>query len=137
MKAGPELDALVAEKVMGLVPCEHWTILHHGGLSGAAYWLQSGSCPTHGGHPEEPQSCYPREQCCQYSTNIQAAWQVLESLKDWRFSLHGPCDEVPQWCATFTNYGYRSFQDLQVEERADTAPLAICLAALKVVRAVA
>lgn len=131
-----ERDALVAEKVMGLVPCTEWQLLHHGGLSGPAYGLMAGSCTLHGGHPDQPSRCmpealYPRP----YTTDIATAWEVVEKL-DCNFDLHHYPRDTDQetfevdgppktWCAvSVIRYA---------EAWGDTAPEAICIAALRAV----
>lgn len=107
MKAGPELDLLVAEKVMGL-----------------------GKLPLDSLRP-----CY--------STNIVCAWDVVEKLhnkpEEFNFILDLCMNEYE---ATFTagdsNCSHSKPFDVldghgftHVEAEAKTAPLAICLAALK------
>jgi hypothetical protein len=103
VKAGRELDALVAEKVMGLQP------------------LRREVPPDPGAFLDLPH----------YSTDIAAAWEVVEKLtgrrdKDIGFAL----TVNPGTIGT-------SFSALDGTEHwhvnASTAPLAICLAALKVV----
>jgi hypothetical protein len=95
MPAGPEMDALVAEKVMGYTS---WAF----------------------GVPR-------------YSTNLETAWEVVEKMKpvwvNFRLSF-GPYLVVdgklangwelePAWCSPRCGYG-------------ETAPLAICRAAIKI-----
>jgi len=94
LKAGRELDTLIAEKVMGLDigdDCDH----------------SIDSC-----------LCFPP-----YSTDIAAAWQVVDKLisAECGFVVSGG-GSLP-WLATFRNG----------QAHAETAPLAICLAALKAV----
>ena len=101
MKAGRELDVLIAEKVLGLK--------RSGDLFARAEW------PKH------------------YSTDIAAAWEVVEKLGRHSLRLYAPCDEAPSWMASFCVYGYRPFQDQTWKGYADTAPHAISLAALKAV----
>ncbi len=83
---GPELDALVAEKVMG------WTEL----------MIRGGGVPA-------------------YSTSIADAWTVVEKFSDfdWKLESHGEGH-------TFTIYKDATHYCGD----ADTAPLAICYAAL-------
>lgn len=67
-----------------------------------------------------------------YSTNIAAAWEVVEKMRNvvddlrnggWQFDIY---DSLPtQWRVQFTKPGKG------ICAYADTAPLAICLAALK------
>jgi hypothetical protein len=101
MKPGRELDALVAEKVTG------WPAARDAkAISETGYWTAGDERFIHG---------LPA-----YSTEIAAAWQVVEKLiatGDWcDFEL----DYEPTllWCCGGKTY-------------APTAPHAICLAALK------
>lgn len=124
MQAGCELDELIAEKVMGLPRAE-----------------LGGACPKCGGGTrigtgrawcsnctEWIYSPYP-----EYSTDIAAAWSVVQrSIPRQNFSLYviGPIwhcffDLDMDAQNTFVN---------KFEARADTAPLAICRAALKAIR---
>jgi hypothetical protein len=87
MVAGPELDALVAEKVMGL-PEEIW-------------------------QDRDQMTSFP------YSTDIAAAWAVVEKVGNftiWQYEGEWQC---------FLGGGIKN------KSYAATAPLAICLAALK------
>ena len=120
MEAGRELDALVAEKVTG------WK-------------LQDKQCPVCGWpygaselHGCVPGNCSMRPPPSRradtpqnYSTDIAAAWLVVEKshiLDKYSLTTHGAnwviVDETDGW-------------DVFIE--ASTAPLAICLAALKAV----
>ena len=104
--AGRELDALVAEKVMG-ADIE----LHRYDDYDTDYVFKS---------PGHPKCLVPR-----FSTDIAAAWEVVVKLKMavesdgslWRAGTKLPGHGNLYWDET---------------EEADTAPLAICLAALKV-----
>lgn len=103
--AGRELDMLIAEKVMGqTVREEH--------------------------HKDFPQTVVCRwisetEMLPGYSTDISAAWEIIEHLRPWRFNLERMNRTAgSEWRADFDNRpsifsGY-----------GDTAPLAICRAAL-------
>lgn len=102
MKPGRELDALIAEKVMGFDPNSTdslRTLLYH-------------SYP--GGH-------FP----C-YSTNIACAWEVVEKMspRDDKF-------EISKYKNGLYEATFRYFEAEWSE--AETAPHAICLAALKAV----
>jgi hypothetical protein len=118
MEAGPELDALVAEKVMGWSVCD----TADGGKAGIA----------------------PRQTCSAvrvppYSTDISAAWQVVERLCTTypglgvggpfanRFVLEVPNNEPLACKARFCHQGHVN------EAGGEAAPLAICRAALKAV----
>lgn len=118
LKAGPELNALIAEKVMNTFPCPAWTIIQE---------TIQGPIFTHIPNPRhEADQCYPRQYPPKYSSNIAAAWPVVEKLRceESAFKLESVSDGEYQWWEC-TIYGHM--------EPADTAPLAICLAALKAV----
>ena len=117
MEAGRELDALIAEKVMG------WEATADG-----LYWdarqkrtrLVLGSAIAKKreemGIENGPGFVFAP------STDIAAAWEVVEKADLW--SLYGSIGDGP----------YRAciqFEDREGLMTADTAPLAICLAALK------
>lgn len=105
MNPGRELDALVAEKVMG------WTGIENDNLDGTDWY--AGSPPGSEGHAEVPA----------FSTDISAAWEVVEEVNRknvYGFRLHNPGNGV--WEASWN-----------VLAEGMSAPLAICLAALKAV----
>lgn len=116
-----ELDALVAEKVMGWkkAPNGAWMSYEkdafgNGGWKSHATWKANASVSAVRFTP---------------STDIAAAWQVVEKMKErqWNFTI---ADLVKnKWRAEFGG----SRKHKQTWEDADTAPRAICLAALKAV----
>lgn len=128
MQAGRELDALVAEKVMG------WSLNAHG------EWLNSDQSFT-GWHTNESKydPCHNcgRSNLWHPSTSIEAAWEVVEKMGGvFRMSttLGG------QYRVTFSDVTVDSYSEeydvgrkYDKEALADTAPHAICLAALKAV----
>ena len=103
MKAGRELDALIAEKVMGLA-----------GVRDGKSWLYGDNWTYH----KKGVLCLVPH----YSTQIADAWLVVE--KFFKFSLGS--DGLIYLC---------KFADAPNKNwslgTGDTAPLAICLAALK------
>lgn len=118
-----EIDALVAEKVMGLIPCDKWTPINLGSAGGPALLK---NC--------QHDNCYPATRlndwvggCPEYSTDIAAAWQVVERFtQKWKyvFKLQNHYSfNFDTYEATLNGYG----------GSANTAPMAICLAALKAV----
>jgi hypothetical protein len=116
MKPGRELDALVAEKVMGINPLLFGSLVD--------YKMPNGSIVT-----------LPYE-CKSYSTDIAAAWEVVEKLTQFKFKLDQ--DGFSSWNAFFLEEqeqddGPAWHEDIEYEGNADTAPHAICLAALKAV----
>ena len=116
MPAGPEMDALIAELVMGwkwaVDECEHPT-------------LNDGRCLKPDGIV-----VYFRP-----SRQIADAWQVVEYLRGqpWYRGVSvtdAPTQGGSYTCEIWTKRG--GMMGREVEYVADTAPLAICRAALKV-----
>ena len=113
MKAGRELDALIAEKV----------------FEEEVVYI--------GGHPHltEGEGNYLGGDCPHFSTQIADAWLVVEKLKNTNYNfginiqtiidLDGGLHDA--WGCYFCD------DDMDYETEEDTAPLAICLAALKAV----
>jgi hypothetical protein len=116
--AGRELDALVAAKVMGWVEVERKPIANAFGQTVMEDYVGKPA-------PGAPQPVMvPR-----YSTMIQEAWKVADKLRgDTQFvaviSGKGPQGVQPWICKVNREGAF-------LEERADTAAHAICLAALK------
>jgi hypothetical protein len=106
MKAGRELDALIAEKVMG------WVLPPHSSVVGQM-WVET---PSGRVHPKLPE----------FSSNISDAWQVVEKMKEIGYMMWLEQEGVYQ-CVFFRGLGYQ-VHDYSV---ASSAPLAICLAAIK------
>lgn len=101
-----DLDRLIAERVMG------WTNLS---VTGSRF----GTTPDGKPHRIIPQ----------YSTEISAAWEIVEKLK-----LSGYQGGL-EWAKPEAGYNCAFGASLPLDEKqfswAETAPLAICLAALK------
>lgn len=107
MKAGKELDALIAEKVMGWKP------------------------EYPGGWPHPPKDAPYRKRCLDkegctvilpFSTDIAAAWEVVEKIKaNHALTIH----------AESLSGGWLIHIDRDIKIGGATAPHAICLAALK------
>jgi hypothetical protein len=121
MKAGRELDALVAEKVMG------WTV-------DPIYRMYTGSVVRHAaGHNLETRF--------NPSTDITAAWEVVEKMRalglwveiNLGYEFDGPSIDciIGEYGAAGGIIEGLRHGEKQWSEEADTAPLAICLAALK------
>lgn len=112
MPAGKALDILVAEQVFGWTGIDkRWVAM---GRSHATGWPEG---DTSRGHADVPD----------YSKDIAAAWKVLEKT----FINHGTVARLSssgEWGCTIGRLG--SVHD----GRGDTAPLAICRAALKAAR---
>lgn len=124
MIAGRELDALIAEKVMGR-KVERWRYFEDGYASTAL--RPRGKAESTG--------VLITNNLPAYSTDIAAAWQVVERLND-RFSI-----EIMALTSTVLCSNTRFRVDMfdhealapRTEVHAATAPLAICLAALKAI----
>lgn len=112
MEPGRELDALVAERVIGWRNLEWCEACHEGGTIAPEGWYGDGP----GGE------CYLTRE---YSVDIAAAWQVVEKMIDIGYSVF--VDYVERWRCFITQGGGES----PVE--ATSAPLAICLAALEAI----
>jgi hypothetical protein len=120
LTAGRELDALVAEKVMGaewrnMTPAGRKRVLSFphdrpmAMMDGKEFILYGG--------PDEKDQYLPH-----YSTSIADAWAVVEKMKPKRLNL----EKIDaNWAASFHFGGYAEGSGY-----AETAPLAICLAAL-------
>ena len=114
MKAGRELDALVAEKVMGIELCHHeldkkYLVCKHCHVS-YGFWKPKW------GRIEPPRY---------YSTNIAAAWKVVKSFTGKAYVGMARGKYSGDWKAVIGD-GYKTY-----EIEAETVSLAICLAALK------
>lgn len=120
LPAGRELDALVAEKVLGWVQVRKQSIANAFGQHVMDDYV---GLPT---------ALAPQAQLIpRYSLLIQEAWKVADHLRERSqfvavISGLGPQGVQPWICKINRDGGF-------LEERAETAPLAICLAALKAV----
>lgn len=113
MTPGLELDALVAEKVMGWGrPRPEWVA-----STPDSPWV----------NPKDGLGYRPSE-IALYSTDIAAAWEVVEKWKD-GVQIFKAGDHYT--CALTVKRVPNHFQ--VISESAPTAPHAICLAALKAV----
>jgi len=124
LRAGRELDALVAERVMGLQPCSDPIGRCEGAhLTPCQCW----------GLPDR-QGVVAGGELAAYSTDLTAAWTVVERLgvTGYTITLDHNLDH-PYQVECWTPDGREQKQSIEVH--ADTAPLAICLAALKAVGA--
>lgn len=104
MTAGPEMDRLVAEKVMG------WELCEHNGL----LWK------------EEPES-WGDQTPWTPSTNIAHAWEVVESLVRRQLVVRVSIDFIATQCRIARS----DFGDEVANVVDPSAPLAISRAALK------
>jgi len=117
MNPGRELDALVAEKVMGAKI-----------TFGIDYSRQNIKLFDGCGKPPT------------YSTTIHAAWKVVEKLRHRNFSFTSHNDVGMSGSASTPGKGWMAVFHIEGGPMdytyADTAPLAICKAALKAVGAI-
>lgn len=124
LQAGRELDALVAEKVMGLAP-EQWPFVCEVDKHDTAGDVWCSDC--------QEETDKTARVPLHYSTDISAAWQVVERLheKGYALTLHNEPDEDAgyTWGASVGGDSADAF----VESWEDTAPMAICTAALRTV----
>ena len=123
------LDVEVAEKIMHEVPCGKWQVQGHSLTAGAEYVKMDGQCE------HEPLSCYPEQMGAPpYSTSIAAAWTVWEAMSEehsWYLCMMMGGDyEIGYRDFSTSSFGPPIYRTLVI---ADTAPLAICQAALKTV----
>ena len=124
-----EIDRRITEEVMN--ECWHlWDGIKHERMGGPIRpYMVCGKC---GG---EMLGWEPKH----YSTDIQATWSVVEKLGEkrppdkagWWLLLKQIAGVHPTWCAEFTFGGMAVEPIPRHHAEADTAPLAICLAALE------
>jgi hypothetical protein len=134
MTAGRELDALIAEKVMGKRIHKVPTETHIWRTDLDRYDVTSGDDICFA--DEGPMG---REPVPDYSSDIAAAWEVVEKLiaDGYMFSVGSETDALPYFAQCWKtggkpcNLGHDHIHTIQ--EFAQTAPLAICLVALKAV----
>jgi len=127
LKPCRELDALVAEKVMG---CK---VLRHKYPDGNREWLSCGcDVSQQGYHPHDLNDDGPASDMLNwYSTDIAAAWQVVERLISMGFYpglIWGlDMNSNKTVCRFYSNYPHTTWA------QEESAPQAICIAALKAV----
>lgn len=159
--AGRELDELIAERVFGLVrgadfgerPEHEWVVAQDDEYNGAV----CARCHAYESWMSTEVARYKRAGPCDrapraYSASVIAAWELEEKMRPHALHLFAPGalinDEFGEyskgWTAQFVAWGKRA-ADGSVEAPnvpnwygepaiAETAPLAICLAALKAVQ---
>lgn len=126
MPAGPEMDRLIAEKVMG------WRLFNYETDEPAIDHLSSDGCAWRDaqgrdGFDGEAWKWAP-------SADIAHAWEVVEKMEDdheWR--IENDQGEQFPWLVEAMSLKDQSFGKL-VSAEAEAAPLAICRAALKAVQ---
>ncbi len=141
MTAGRELDALVAEKVMGwrrMTYAEQYpgnpNFAHRNELTG--YWHDA--VGKYCARAEDCPDYYAPEDAWSPSTDIAAAWEVVEKLcatgtDEERYFIVRR--EAAEYVVTFWREALAHNVAEEFESRAKNAPLAIALAALKAVGA--
>ena len=137
LEAGRELDVLVEEKGMGLIPCDKWRATYGG--YGMAITMQ-GTLHVNDGC-EHDGRCYPIGHPSCYSTNIAAAWEAATKIVDDTGATMllndygGPEGNFERYCCDFVKEHNPAEGGVSwgAEGWANTAPLAICRAALKVI----
>ena len=117
MNPGRELDALVAEKVMG------WTDVQV--VNDPPFNTTMGRTVIHG-------ELY-RFNVPNYSTNIEAAWEVVEKVTQFlRYNRKEYFPIIHQYDGQWHCGWSWSYMDCaEYESKSDSAPHVICLAALK------
>ena len=124
LQAGRELDALVAWKVMGQPP----SLYHQGPFTCD---IEGKVCCANCGTKDDftiPVIC----PSVPYSTSIAAAWEVIEQLPtEWWLEV-GRRSDGSWYCEICRGGDVPMAVGPPIRMVADTAPLAICLAALKV-----
>lgn len=158
LPAGREMDALVAEKVMAMDIVRDVECMYEHGFRDPDIGIRGTVIPAEGNYDRDTYDPVPA-----YSTDIAAAWEVVEKMHGrWgHFTIvlvenpHGttnrgrPCDWEVVPVFELTHYDEGGFfkpakrlptglRDDELDDPigwADTAPLAICRAALKAVAA--
>jgi len=140
MKAGRELDALIAEKVMGwklfrVGYCgtddetpeqgKYEKALDRAGFDSVGWYVWTG------GKVVLWEDGFTKEHC--FSTNIADAWEVVRKMGMVLIENSGEAfGKLDEWNVQFVGHD-KEGEPHWVSESAETVELAICLAALKVV----
>lgn len=122
MQAGQELDILVAENVMGY----RWCLW----LDGTRFLAPPEFEDFDEATGDEPLADEPYAIVINYSRDISAAWQVVEKMREtWNFKLSALPSRAKRgaWTCSFLRPGDYP----KTNASANTAPLAICIAALR------
>jgi len=120
LQPGPELDALVEKRIFGRKWVLHQYVKVNGTVHATPTWLLLGQCPS-----DPPWGTVPAQVPPPRSTDIGAAWEVVEAFaaNGWRPWVRR-ADNGTWLCRMTRKLHYWNAQ-------ADTAPHAICLAALE------
>lgn len=114
-----KIDALVAEHVMGLEVQKDQITKN---------WYSEKT-------PDDKSEFFigkSNDKIPKYSSDISAAWAIVEKVESHTFTLTAEEDKLPMWGAAFGFWNSEKQDFDLIESLADSAPLAICLAALKV-----
>jgi len=74
---------------------------------------------------------FGNEQWWKYTQDIRFAWQVVEKMREWDGCMNPEVEirsDMGRWTCAI---GFEAWAAISGEATADTAPLAICIAALK------
>lgn len=142
MPAGPAMDALVAELVMGARWCQEPLNSERRAIAAGRPYLHFGN-PAGRTPVARPENFVAYADAPTYSTDIDVAWDVLEKLREKHLFLVLACDHrdgyalgEPPPCDSYdaieigSPAGGLHGGDLREAPRAETASLAICRAAL-------
>lgn len=131
LDAGRELDALIAVRVMGIAPAD---VRVRGEVdtplvrvwNASPFWRQDGRHDRYG--------LTMNADAPPYSTDIAAAWKVVERLKEAGHEIHvtnsWPYNRGSRWMCEVCSGNEATPNTIWHSAKADTAPLAICRAAL-------
>jgi hypothetical protein len=125
MTPGRKLDALVAEKVMGISP--YWTVMFGGSFFGNFATQERARHRAKEIQGDFKAQIIPYHEEPGYSTDISAAWEVVEKFtKEAELKGTGPIFDVCYDGTWHCSIG-------RIVTQAETAAHAICLAALSAV----
>ena len=129
MKAGRELDALIAEKVMGTP--KYWSVWfacsHYGNFNG----LDQAQAYAEKIQGDFKAHVLPYSDEPNYSTSIEAAWEVVRKMGMVLIENSGEAfGQADEWNVQFVGHD-KEGEPHWVSESAETVEIAICLAALK------
>ena len=134
MPAGRQLDALIAEKVMGweAIRVDYFGEDSSPRQNELEEWMAKNELDSIGDYfIDVDKNFWVEDNDWQPSTDIHAAWEVVEKMRNNKYEpcVNGECwtpieHRMGLWQADFQNGGPCH------SARADTAPLAICRAAL-------
>lgn len=132
MNPGTELDALVAEKVMGY-HVERFIYTYDTNSKESMVWITDVSRKNEDPSTRQDVTINP----IPYSTDVASSWKIVEHIRKtsrWDcLSLFSPTDECKEWFAAFDRKWHgRDQNDVYDCIAGDTAAHAICLAALEV-----